>query len=236
MLCTPSVACGNGQHSAGVAILARTSVGLRWPEHIARGIVVPHRLIFAMIDLPGWPPILAGCAYMYTGEGLSKRNLHILKRAGEVLEGKHLSLFGADWNFSASVLEMSGMPRRASMVALQADVETCATPQANAKIDFFLASSAFSKLVESTVVDTTWPKRPHRPVQLQLRSGAVKLHQLVYQAHQRLPNVLPIGPTPEPVDWSVARAIAENANSEADFGDVDVALGVLGQAWIFSRI
>ena len=43
--------------------------------------------------------------------------------------------------------------------------------------------------------------------------------------------MLPIGPTPEPVDWSVARAIAEKANSEANFGDVDVAWGVLGQAW-----
>eukprot|EP00959_Pyramimonas_sp_CCMP1952_P305842 6400022-Pyramimonas_sp.AAC.1 len=61
-----------------------------------------------------------------------------------------------------------------------------------------MASAAFCKLVQATEVDSTWPKRPHRPVQLRLRPGATKLRQLVYQTHQKLPVELPFGPTPTP--------------------------------------
>eukprot|EP00959_Pyramimonas_sp_CCMP1952_P069235 1445061-Pyramimonas_sp.AAC.1 len=71
--------------------------------------------MFATIDIPGWPELLAGCACMYTSEGLGKRRLQILKHAGATLEGVHLSAFAADWNFSAEVAEASGMPRKESM-------------------------------------------------------------------------------------------------------------------------
>ena len=239
MLCTPSLGCAAGKHSAGVAIFARLHVGLRWPDFLPRGVVVPRRLIFTIVDIPGWPSILCGCAYLYNSEGLTRRNLSILKSMGEVLEGQHLAIVGADWNLSSIMLEASGMPRRASMLILQSDVETCSTPQASTTIDYFVMSTAFAKLVDSTQVDGTWPKRPHRPVQARLRPGAVKLRQLVYQSHQRLPTSLPIGPTPAPQDWSIARAVAERANGMAD--DEGIGVGqtweVMGEAWkLFSDV
>ncbi|CAK0901834.1 unnamed protein product [Prorocentrum cordatum] len=116
MLCSPSTDCAQGQTSAGVAIFARRTVGLRWPDGLARGAAVPYRLLSTMVDLPGWPPLLVGSAYLYTGEGLSQRNLHILKMAEQVMEGAHLALLGADWNFGSACLEMSGMPRKAGML------------------------------------------------------------------------------------------------------------------------
>eukprot|EP00959_Pyramimonas_sp_CCMP1952_P105803 2212222-Pyramimonas_sp.AAC.1 len=62
MLCAPLKPCGEGHYSAGIAIFARVTVGLRWPGALPRGVAVSRRLIFAAIDIPGWPPILAGCA------------------------------------------------------------------------------------------------------------------------------------------------------------------------------
>eukprot|EP00959_Pyramimonas_sp_CCMP1952_P437602 9162163-Pyramimonas_sp.AAC.1 len=53
------------------------------------------------------------------------------------MEGAHLALLGADWNFSSACLEMSGMPRRAGLLIMQPESTTCVTPQANAAIDFF---------------------------------------------------------------------------------------------------
>ena len=125
MLCTPSVPCDAGQTSAGVAIFARTSIGLRWPQQLPRGVLVDHRLMFATVDIPGWPPILVGCAYLYNTEGLSKRNLGMLKMIGETLQGHHMAIFGADWNLGPTVIEFTGLPRKADLIILQPKFETC---------------------------------------------------------------------------------------------------------------
>eukprot|EP00959_Pyramimonas_sp_CCMP1952_P402956 8443683-Pyramimonas_sp.AAC.1 len=110
------------------------------------------------------------------------------------MEGAHLALLGADRNFSSACLEMAGMPRRAGLLITQPESTTCVTPQVNTKIDLFLASTAFSKLVQAVNVDSSWAKRPHRPAQLHLRPGAVKLRQLVCTSHQGGPAELPAGP------------------------------------------
>eukprot|EP00959_Pyramimonas_sp_CCMP1952_P166412 3478185-Pyramimonas_sp.AAC.1 len=66
LLCSPAAACAQGQAPAGVAILARVTVGLRRPGFLPRGTAVGHRLVFAMIDIPKWPPLLVGSACLYT--------------------------------------------------------------------------------------------------------------------------------------------------------------------------
>ena len=94
-----------------------------------------------------------------------------------------------------------------------------------------MASTAFCKLVQSANVDTKWAKRPRRPVQLQLRPGAIKLHQFVYASHQRLPTELPFGASREPLGWTDTRAKAEQANLVATGGSVAEAWPVLDEAW-----
>ncbi|CAK0868494.1 unnamed protein product, partial [Prorocentrum cordatum] len=156
MLCTPSVPCDAGQTSAGVTIFARTSIGLRWPPHLPRGVLVEHRLLFAMLDIPGWPPILAGCAYLCTTEGLSKRNLELLKLIGETLQGAHMAIFGADWNLGPTIIEFTGLLRKADMLILQPKIETCVTAKSHSRIDFFVVSSAVAKMVDKADVVKNW--------------------------------------------------------------------------------
>eukprot|EP00959_Pyramimonas_sp_CCMP1952_P373960 7831936-Pyramimonas_sp.AAC.1 len=56
---------------------------------------IPHRLLFATIDTPGWPELLAGRACTRVSEGLSKRKLNVLKHAGSTLEGgPHIGVRG----------------------------------------------------------------------------------------------------------------------------------------------
>eukprot|EP00959_Pyramimonas_sp_CCMP1952_P181791 3800731-Pyramimonas_sp.AAC.1 len=78
-----------------------------------------------MVDIPKWPPLLVGSAYLCTGEGLSPRNLHITRMAGQIMAGAHLALLGADWNFSSACLELSGMPRRAGLLITQPEPTSC---------------------------------------------------------------------------------------------------------------
>eukprot|EP00959_Pyramimonas_sp_CCMP1952_P467574 9491844-Pyramimonas_sp.AAC.1 len=138
---------------------------------------------------------------------------------------------GGDWNFHESILELSGMPRKANMVILKPPVETCSTPAANSFIDYFAASPAVAKLVDKTITVTTWPHRPHKPVQLHFKAGVSGIKQLVYQTHQRLPRELPVGPSPQPPSWVVPRALAEEANRSASHESVSVAWELLNVAW-----
>ncbi|CAK0894769.1 unnamed protein product [Prorocentrum cordatum] len=154
-----------------------------------------------------------------------------IHRESQFMEGAHLALLGADWNFGSTCLEMPGMPRRAGLLIMQPESTMCVTPQAKTKIYYFLASTAFSKLVQVVNVDSSWAKRPHRPVQLHLRPGAVKMHQLVYTSHQRLPAELPVGPSNRSADWTKAREQAEHANLVASDQAVGTAWTALDVAW-----
>eukprot|EP00959_Pyramimonas_sp_CCMP1952_P353619 7408772-Pyramimonas_sp.AAC.1 len=84
----------------------------------------------------------------------SRQCLRVLGEAGQVMGVRHLALLGAGLNFGIECLEMSGMPRKASLLVLRAPVETCAAPQASAAIGCFLATAAFSKLVNYADVAT----------------------------------------------------------------------------------
>eukprot|EP00959_Pyramimonas_sp_CCMP1952_P364256 7627886-Pyramimonas_sp.AAC.1 len=70
----------------------------------------------------------------------------------------------------SSIVELSGLPRRANMVILQPPAETCATAAANSYIDYSVVSPAVAKLVDKTSTIATWPHRPHKPVQLQFKA------------------------------------------------------------------
>ncbi len=77
----------NGGPSAGVAVIARAHIGLSLPP-VGTEAVVPARVVAAKIEAPGTRPFVALSAYLHDGEGLSSRNLDILKTTGNFLSAQ----------------------------------------------------------------------------------------------------------------------------------------------------
>eukprot|EP00959_Pyramimonas_sp_CCMP1952_P283052 5916312-Pyramimonas_sp.AAC.1 len=72
------------------------------------------------------------------------------------------------------------------------------TPSTNSTIDIFVMGPGLSRLISGVSEAMSWDVKPHRPVQLKVRAGALSLRQLVYRSHQRLPVDVPFGPRPRP--------------------------------------
>eukprot|EP00959_Pyramimonas_sp_CCMP1952_P088915 1860561-Pyramimonas_sp.AAC.1 len=53
----------------------------------------------------------------------------------------------------------------------------------------------------------------------------------MYRPHQKLPTSLPIGPSPQPRDWRVPRAVAEAAVESALHDPVSRSRELLKEAW-----
>eukprot|EP00959_Pyramimonas_sp_CCMP1952_P294303 6155966-Pyramimonas_sp.AAC.1 len=59
MLASPSVLGASGRPKWGLAILVRSHIGIIWSHE--GGIVVPARVMRAIVDIPQWPPITVMC-------------------------------------------------------------------------------------------------------------------------------------------------------------------------------
>ncbi len=77
----------NGGASAGVAVLARDHLGLSLPP-VGSEEVIPARVAAAKVEAPGTRPFVALAAYLHDGEGLSKRNLEVLKGIGNFISAQ----------------------------------------------------------------------------------------------------------------------------------------------------
>eukprot|EP00959_Pyramimonas_sp_CCMP1952_P125458 2623181-Pyramimonas_sp.AAC.1 len=60
------------------------------------------------------------------------------------------------------------------MVLVAPSLPTCITPKSSRTIDFFAANTVAKRLLESVHVDTSWPKRPHRPISLGLSTEGLR--------------------------------------------------------------
>ncbi len=80
-LLTEAEAGPNGGASAGAAVLARDHLGLSLPP-VGSEEVIRARVAAAKVEAPGTRPFVAIAAYLHDGEGLSRRNLEILKGIG----------------------------------------------------------------------------------------------------------------------------------------------------------
>ena len=98
-------------------------------------------------------------------------------------------------------VEDTGTPRALGQVLLVPRQHTCFMPTSSTHIDYFMASTAVCAAMDRIHVDLLWPKKPHKPVQLHFRHDAVKLQQLVFRSHSRMPTAVPYGPRPCPQDW-----------------------------------
>ena len=84
------------------------------------------------------------------------------------------------------------MPRKLGMLILSPVEHTCRTPVSNSTIDFFLMGPGLSRLMFGVSAVMSWEIKPHRPVQLKVRSDALSLRQLVYRNYQRFPVDVPL--------------------------------------------
>ena len=103
---TPTVkSTSGGRPSAGVLVAGRNGIGLATlraggPE------LVPSRLVAVAVEVPGWPRILVGSAYLWTGAVLQPCHRHILARRAEAVERSGgMALLGGRFQMSKKVLE-----------------------------------------------------------------------------------------------------------------------------------
>ena len=135
-----------GSLSAGVAIAARSGLGLRRPEQgLSRSHVIdPSRLVAGLLDLPEGRALLVGSAYFHVGQALSPRNKGLLAAWAAVVRrhsphGCHL--LGADFNMPPAVVRASGAPElMAAEVVSASNVKTYIQQagKTGTNIDYFL--------------------------------------------------------------------------------------------------
>ena len=223
----------SGKTAAGVAILCRFHIGLRLPEpHEGTGQVYPHRVLHCVLHIPGWPKINAVCGYLVSGVGLNPMNVDILKAIGMQVE-RHLDwVVAADWNLTVSAVEASKLPSKLEAKIVAPSVSTCISAHTASILDYFLASSSFSKVVSAARTVSTHPGGPHKPVQLETKPGAANLQQLVAMMPPSIPNERVFGPANKIGNWNTPLAVAQKAAQAAKSGTLLEAKALLDTSYV----
>ena len=225
-----AIVMAHGAASCGVAVFAREAFGLRPSEAMTSCPVLERpRVLRAFLDIPGWHPVGLTTAYLRTGEGLSAGNKATLAQICRLVSERKSSIeiTAGDWNMTADQLSESGIMRALEMQAMLPAQPTCIMANSSSTIDFFLGCRGAQLLAEEVRTDTTWPKRPHRPVLLCIRPDAEQLTRLVIRAPPMLPVQAPFGPRTPPADWTCAKSLASLASDMAatqPIGEVQVVL------------
>eukprot|EP00959_Pyramimonas_sp_CCMP1952_P427925 8961803-Pyramimonas_sp.AAC.1 len=152
-----------GIASAGVAILARSGVGLRAHPELPHE-VVPRRLQHAVLDVSGWPAISVMSAYLKDSIGAAGINAALLAQMGSMfsrITGPCLA--GADWSMQVDELETSEFPRTASATMAAPKQITCRGGMGSTIIDYFAVNGVLLRGYRGIEADMTWSTRPHRP-------------------------------------------------------------------------
>ena len=134
-LATRTVAGGS---SAGVAVLARKGIGLTAGENNVVGDAHSERLHHAWMGGVQKGGVHVISIYLWTGEGLTERNLallHRLKLLVRTLKGPWV--VGGDWNIEPELLQSSGWARYLKGQVFATEGPTCG----DKRYDFFLVSS-----------------------------------------------------------------------------------------------
>ena len=233
MVAAPSQQRKGGQHSAGVAVLAREHVGLRFPDGDMDPIASESRALHVVVDIEGWPPVHVFSMYLHVSEHLSRRNIDIMAKVGARAKTLEHFIIGGDWNMWPSMVELSGMTRSTlgSIAAPTSGIPTCDTGEATSCIDFFMLSDSVGKLLAGDKVDTAWAPSPHRPYAIQLKRDAGQAKQLVFRAPPGLARERVIGPLVQGPAWDLPLGLATKALVDARGDDLLAAKASLDLAW-----
>ena len=114
-LWSPALRTAKGGVSAGLAILAREELALLEPD-LPEGMERPGRVQAAVLQAPGHRSCLIVNVYLYTGIGLSVRNLELLQAVGQVISTLRMpSMVVGDFNLGPAAMLESLFPHRAHL-------------------------------------------------------------------------------------------------------------------------
>ena len=202
-----------GHPSAGVAILARSSLGLRDPV-----VVVPHRVLAATVDLAPGRPIAIMSLYGHSSVGPSAANRGLLAAAGQAAaayeaEGVPI-VVGGDWNLGPAEVAKMGWPRQAGLQLVYSDLRrpTCRKKGCRGRvIDFFAVTPRLADAVNGVRVLAHFPLAPHCPVALLLPPDITKVKVRSLHTPRALGRERVVGPIAKPPDYHHAANLAQSA-------------------------
>ncbi len=227
----------NGGAAAGVAIFARSYLGLRYPTH---GPHVWHEAhaVAAVLEAPSFRPMILASVYLHNGQGPSRQNLEVLADVGAGFrsqgEGWQL-VAGGDYNMDPEDLLTTGLDRelRTTLMCPPTERGTFRTAKAASTIDYYLVTDALAAAVAAVSTVEATNVRGHVPVALRFKPRATALKAL----HLRKPPPLAVervvGPLQQPPSADAAIAAAEAAVSaaRADDSDIQEVMDAAYKAW-----
>ena len=201
--------------SAGVAILVRACHGIRLSQ-----VVYPHRALKATIDLTGNHTIEVISVYGFDGEGLSGRQVNLLKAIGEQAQDSDAAgtgiIIGGDWNLTSRQLASTEAIQRMKATMATGKGPTCTQPRCKGKIiDFFVVARRLASAIQSTQVWQQADMAPHRPVCLEMDKGWLEVTTTKLVTSPKLPRERAIGPARKEPCYLQARWLALKARELA---------------------
>ncbi len=224
----PAALGPGGGASGGVAIFARSGMGLHHPC-VGPHILEDARAVAAVVEPPGHRPILLASLYLRDGKGTCAENKATMARVGECVEAQGpgcLLICGGDFQCSPAAIEDSGFPRqvRGRVLAASSARGTFRSAAAASTIDFYVASEDLAHAVETVSLVEGTGIKGHVPVRLAFAPRPVALKALSFRRPPELGLDRVHGPLPAPPCWKEARDAANEAQCAAarGLGDQEV--------------
>ncbi len=215
-----------GGPSAGVAVLVRDYLGLRYPQ-VGSHVWHDARAVAGVIDAPSFRPLILVSAYLHAGQGPSPANLRILADIGEAFkaqgEGWQMAM-GADANMEPEDLAETGFDRRAKVTLMYPATErgTFRTAATASTLDYFAVSDPLAAAVETVGTVEASGVKGHVPVVLRFKPRATALRALHLRKPPELARERVYGPLLPPPDAAAAMDAAVVALAEARAQGSDV--------------
>ena len=172
-------ATGRGGNSGGVFIAARSRIGMGMCPGCGSVEIVPGRLVVVHLATLAKGGIVGYSVYLWPTEGLSERNVGILRELGQhaAAHGKAW-VAGGDWNLNPELLCSSRWPEklRAYVKAVTDPIGTCNKGEVGSNIDFFVVDHRLVHVVGVPRIDDKVRPNPHRPVEVSVLGKAHTYH------------------------------------------------------------
>ncbi len=220
----PALEGPNGGASGGVAIFARDSIGLRYPEGGSH-IICLGRAVAAVLEPPAHRPFLLVSTYLCHGVGPNAENLDLLARVGarvQALRAKYDCVMGGDINMEPPDFAATGFETEVDAVIMAPRTArgTYRSAKAASLLDFFVVSNRLAAAVDRVATVEASGVKGHTPVLLTFKPRVTTLRALHLRKPPEMGRERVYGPTPPPPDWAKARRAAEAALASARSGDI----------------
>ncbi len=237
---SPALHGANGGWSAGVAVLARSHIGISLPpsgtEHIE-----PGRAVAARIEAPGCRPFVAMSIYLHDGKGLARCNLDLLGKAGTFLaaQGEHCPfIVGGDFQVPPEDIATVGLANelKAALVASRHARGTCRTARSAREIDYFYVSTGMTDGIDTVTAVQGTGIKTHVPIELAFKPCLTSIRALVIRKPPAISTERIIGPLREVTTWddlqeNVERLARDAMDMNITVDDLQCRLGDAFTDW-----